>query len=325
MDASAIGLKFRPFATGPDPAGYFAAPAHDDAITRAVTALEHNEPYVAMVGEPGLGKTLAGHIVVSRLNNPVTAFITNCHCEKRSELLQAILYDFGLPYAGRGEQELRLSLTDFVMQHLTEGQRTLVVLDEAHLLNADLLEEVRLLGNLESPRGRAVQVLMLGLPSLLVTLNTPSLTGLSQRLATRIHLEPLGLRESAEYIAFQVNRAGGRPSELFNDDAIEELAKGCRGIPRLLNQAASAALALMRIAELETVDIEVAMEALATLPHAEPAAEPEPAPQLYSDDEPMDQIPVEHVVMDSGIGDLEWPRGPLTGPQRYIFTPVTPH
>lgn len=320
MDATSFGLKFRPFATGPDLAGYFAAPAHEEAISHVVAALEADEPYVAIVADPGLGKTLAGHLVVNRLNDPVTAFLTNCHCEKRSELLQAILYDFGLPYAGRGEQELRLSLTDFAYQQLSEGRRTLVVIDEAHLLKADLLEEVRLLGNLESPRGRAIQVLLLGLPSLIVTLNAPTLTSLSQRLATRVHLEAFGLKESAEYIAFQINRAGGRTSDLFTDEAIEELAKGCRGIPRLLNQASASALALTRVAELEIVDIEVAMEAVAGLPHAGPVA-PEVPPQIFDEEESHDKVKIDRVI--DSIADHDWPVGPITGPQRYVFTPVT--
>jgi len=322
MDTVAIELKFRPFATGPDLAGYFAASVHEDAICRIVSALEADEPYVALVADHGLGKTLAGHIVVNRLNDPITAFVTNCHCEKRAELLQSILYDFGLPYAGRSEQELRLALTDFVLQQLREGRRTLIVLDEAHLLSADLLEEVRLLGNLESPRGRAVQVLLLGLPALLVTLTMPGLSGLSQRLATRVHLEPFGLKESADYVAFQINRAGGRPNDYFSDEAIEVLANGCRGIPRLLNQACSSALALTRIAELESVDVEVAMEAIAGLPHAAPV-EPEVPPQLFAEDESHDKVKLDHV--NDPNPETDWPIGPLTGPQRYVFTPVTTH
>lgn len=307
MDFSQFGLKFRPFATGPDPAGFFAAPDHEEVLAALAEALRDNEPYIVITGEPGLGKTLLSHLAVKQLGDDVAvAFVINCHFERRADLLQAILHDFGQEYAGRSEQELRLALTDYVLQNHLDGRRTVVVLDEAQLLSADLLEEVRLLGNLETPAGRAVQVLLVGQPDVLEMLARPDLLTLSQRLCTRLAVMPFGLRDAAEYVAFQIARAGGEPAAVLSDEAMEVLARGSRGVPRLLNQAAAATLTLAAKAGQQTADAEAATEALASLPHAGPPGGDEPlfAPIIATDDEPDD-------------ASAAW-----SGPQRFVFAPV---
>jgi type II secretory pathway predicted ATPase ExeA len=307
MDWSQFGLKFRPFGTGPDPAGYFPAPDHEDTLAALTQALGDLEPYVVLTGEPGLGKTLLAHLAVKQLGDDVAvAFVTNCHFERRADLLQAILHDFGQPYAGRPEQELRLALTDFVLQYHIDGRRTLVVLDEAQTLTADMLEEVRLLGNLETPAGRAVQVLLVGQPELLEALARPESAVLSQRLCTRLAAMPFGLRDSAEYIAFQVSRAGGDPASIMTDEAMEVLARGCRGVPRLLNQAAAATLKLAARAEQDTADAETATEALAGLPHA----------GLPAGDEPL------FAPIIAARDETDEPAETWAEPQRFVFAPA---
>lgn len=318
MDLAPFGMTFRPFATRPDPEGYYPAPAHDQAVSRVVAALADGEAYVALTGEPGIGKTLIAHLAVAQLpsDTTTTVFITHGSFDRRAELLQATLYDLGLPYAGRPEQELRLALTDYAYAGLRDGRRLIMVLDEAHLLSPTLLEEVRQLGNLESPKGRAVHVVLVGLPTLLDTLARPELASLSQRLATRITVPPLHLQESVEYLGFQVERAGGHPDEVFSDEAVEVLARGCRGIPRLLNQATTAAFALALKAGMTSIDVEVALEALAAIPGAGPTEpdEYEPVPLTH------DAIASEDAIEPSH--DESWPKSYVT-PQRFVFAPMT--
>ena len=156
----------------------------------------------------------------------------------------------------------------------------MLVVDKAQHLDADLLEELRLLANLEAPGGRALQVVLVAQPSLLETLARPELAALRQRLAVRVELGPLSLEEAADYLLHHLRSAGARPEDVFADEAVEMLARGCRGVPRLLNQAAHKALALAASADVETVDVEAALEALAALGleaelPAEPAGEPE--------------------------------------------------
>src|SRR5262249_17734223 len=160
----------------------------------------------------GMGKTLLCHRLLEQLGDRSTsAFLTSGHLSDRLGLLQAILYDLSLPFEQRTDQELRLALTDFLLENFKAGRRGLIVFDEAHHLSTDLLEELRLLGNLEARQGKAVQIVLVALPTIIATLQHPELTPLRQRLVVRAALEPLGSDESADYIVHQLRSAGGRP------------------------------------------------------------------------------------------------------------------
>ncbi len=151
------------------------------------------------------------------------------------------------------------------MQTSGAGKRTVVILDEAHHLSADLLEELRLLGNLEAGGKKAVQIVLLAQPALLETLARPTLAALNQRLVVRATLEPLGVEEALDYLLHHLRQAGGRPERIIDEAGFEVLARGTRGIPRLLNQAGHQALLLADAADLAIVDAEAALEALALL------------------------------------------------------------
>jgi type II secretory pathway predicted ATPase ExeA len=144
------------------------------------------------------------------------------------------------------------------------------VIDEAHHLSPDLLEELRLLGNLEGHGGKAVQVVLVGLTDLLNTLQYPELAAFRQRISIRSHLEPLSLEESADYLLAHLRAAGGRAERIFGMEALELLARQTGGIPRLLNQAGHLCLRLAAENGVSEVDVEVALEALAALGLAEP-------------------------------------------------------
>jgi type II secretory pathway predicted ATPase ExeA len=261
-----FGLRQRPFRASPDSGCYYPATGHEQALQRLLRALDDGEGPVLLTGAPGTGKTLLCHCLLERLGPDVTsAFLTQGHFGGRAGLLQAILYDLSQPHEGRGEQELRLSLTDHLLRNYADGKRALVIVDEAQHLSPDLLEELRLLGNLEARQGKAVQVVLAAQPSLIVTLGRPDLASLSQRLAVRAAVEPMSVPEAADYLVHQIRVAGGRPDDVLAEEARELLARGTRGVPRLLNQAAHEALTLACSAEVRPVDAEAALEALALL------------------------------------------------------------
>jgi type II secretory pathway predicted ATPase ExeA len=273
-----FGLRQRPFPATPDPARYYPATSHERALARLLDGLSDGEGVVLLTGEPGTGKTLLCHCLIERLGPQFsTAFLTNSHLGDRAALLQALLYDLVLPYEERGEQEMRLALTDHLLRGYTEGRGTVLVLDEAQHLTPDLLEELRLLGNLEARSAKAVQVVLVGQPSLLDTLRRPELAALAQRLAVRAEVQPLALQEAADYLLHHLRSAGGRPERLFADDALEMLSRQTHGVPRLLNQAAHQALNLAAEAGAAEVDVEAALESLATLGLTEGAEEAGPA------------------------------------------------
>ncbi|HTU92904.1 MAG TPA: AAA family ATPase [Gemmataceae bacterium] len=296
-------LRQRPFPATPDPARYYPATSHERAIARLFGGLADGEGVMTLTGAPGTGKTLLCHCLLERLGpaNPKRqqgdalsiAFLTNGRAGNRAGLLQAILYDLSLPYEGRGEQELRLALTDHLLRSYEEGRGILLVLDEAQHLTPDLLEELRLLGNLEARSGKALQVILVGQSGLLETLRRPQLSALWQRVAIRAEIEPLPLQEAADYLLHHLRIAGGRPERLFDDEALELLCRQTRGVPRLLNQSAHQALRLAAEAGAAQVDAEATLEALTQLGLAEEVEESSELPSLHDTSEPEESAPIE--------------------------------
>jgi type II secretory pathway predicted ATPase ExeA len=261
-----FGLRERPFRPTPDTGCYYPATSHEQTLARLLQALADDEGLALLTGEPGTGKTLLCHCLLERLGPGVaSAFVTNSHTGGRAGLLQAVLYDLGQPYEERSEQELRLTLTEFLLQNYAAGRRAVLIMDEAQNLSAELLEELRLLANLEGRRARAFQVVLVGQPALLETLRRPQLRPLAQRLAVRTRLAPLGVEEAADYLLHQLRASGGRPEAILTEEALEVLARASRGVPRLLNQAAHQALTLAFTAGAEVVDAEAALEAADSL------------------------------------------------------------
>ncbi len=178
-------------------------------------------------------------------------------------LLQALAHDFGLLHEGKSEQELRLALTDFLLDNYSEGRRNLIIMDEAQNLQPVLLEELRLLSNLEGPSGRALQVVLVGQAPLRESLRGAEMRALQQRVGAAARLLPLEIHEAADYLAHHLRFAGRQPEAVVTDEAMEMLARKSCGIPRLLNRLGHAALRLAWQADLPQVDAEVALECVA--------------------------------------------------------------
>jgi type II secretory pathway predicted ATPase ExeA len=261
-----FAMRQRPFKATPDCSRYYPSSIHEQALTALQEGLSGDEGLMLLCGGPGLGKTLLCHCLLQRTGEAVrSAFLTNTHLDSRAELLQALAYELGLPHEDRSEQTLRLAVTDELLHSCSEGQPSLLFVDEAHHLGQDVLEELRLLANLESGEGRALQVVLAGHPEILGTLAHPSLSSLRQRLAVRAQLEPLSPSEGADYILHHLRMAADRPEKLMSGEALELMAKGTRGVPRLLSQAAHRALTLACLAGASAVDAEAATEALLAL------------------------------------------------------------
>jgi type II secretory pathway predicted ATPase ExeA len=278
-----FGLRRRPFRATPDAEGYYPATGHEKALAAVTRAQADGEGLALVTGVPGVGKTLLCHCLLERLGRDVlSVFLPNSHFANRADLFQAVLYDLALPHAGRGEQEARLAVTDHLLQNYRAGRSAVLVVDEAQHLSADLLEELRMLGNLEGKQGKALQVVLLSQPTIHDLLRRPELAAFQQRLAVDARVEPLGVHEAADYLVHHVRQAGGRPEAVFSDEALEVLAKGALGVPRLINRAAHQALTLAHSVGADQVDAEAALEALAqlglTAPECETESDDEPAP-----------------------------------------------
>ncbi|MGL6097302.1 MAG: ExeA family protein, partial [Fimbriiglobus sp.] len=266
MDHTHFGLSRPPFRPTPDVDLYFPAAGHESAVAAMTTAYDDGAGIALIDGEPGTGKTLATLRFLNTL--PADAprvFLPAPRFARPADLFQAILFDFGAQYQGLSEHELRLAVTEHLLRGLTAGVQTVVVIDEAQHLGPDLLEEIRLLGNLESRAAKAVFVVLAALPVLRSRLGRADLAGFAQRLAVRPRLEPLSAEESVGFLVHHIEACGGDAAELLTDEAAELLAAGANGVPRVLYQAAAAAFALAAVGGESTVDAEAAVEALAQL------------------------------------------------------------
>lgn len=301
VDWSHFGLDRQPFRPAVDPDSYFASPSHEAALAAVASGFARRDPVVLIDGPSGVGKTLVARKWLDHLLPDVPrVVIPNARAERPAELLQAILFDLAKPYQGLAEQELRLAVTGHLLDTAAEGSYpTVLLLDEAQHLGPSVLEELRLLGNLETRRGAALFTVLVAQPTLRDTLREP----FAQRVAVRAAVEALTAAESADYLRHQIRAAGGEPEKLLTDDAVSLFARACGGVPRVLNRAAALALELAHDAGAEQVDVEAALEALerlgltpaepdeptdpVLLPHPARAAEPAPPRRGKSADVPV--------------------------------------
>lgn len=258
-----FGLSDRPFRPTADTPFYYPATGHEIAVARLRQSLALEESFAVLTGETGLGKTLILHRLIAQAEEDrQILFVSNTHFGTAAGLYQTLLFDLGLPYEGRSEHELRLLTTQSILKTFQEGRRVLLVIDEGQHLTPHLLEELRLLSNLETAEGKVVQIVLAGLPMLAEMLRRPGLVALHQRIRTRIELSALDRHESADYVAHQIRAVGGQPEQIFTEEALEMLSRACRGVPRLLNQAAELAMQLAASGEVAVVDAEAVAEAL---------------------------------------------------------------
>lgn len=275
MDLAHFGLSSRPFRPAPAAELYYPAGGHSAAADRLRASFEGGEGIAVLDGGPGSGKTLTAIRFLDALKGVATpVFIPSARLSRPAELHQAILFDLGKPYQGVGENELRLAVTEHWIGELAAGRRGAIVLDEAHLLSPELLEEIRLLDNLEARGTKAAFVLLVGLPGLRDTLARPGLESLAQRTSCRARLDPLPVEEAVAFLHHQLTVCGGNPDRLLPDEPAGLIARAGRGIPRVLNQLAAESLAVAAAADQKSVDVEAVCEAVDRL--GLPPLEPEP-------------------------------------------------
>jgi len=231
------GLHRSPFEITPDPYFLFPTESHKEALASIYHGLLNHKGFVLLTGEVGTGKTLLVRCLLEALasrGNPF-AYVFNTRLGA-IEFLQYIAADFEIPTSGTKGELLR-ALNAYLMEKHRVGQISILVVDEAHQLSPDILEEIRLLTNLETPQQKLLQILLVGQPELDDRLNLPQLRQLKQRIALRARLTPLEETETKGYILNRLALAGanGIGSELFPDTTVSAIHRYSSGIPRLIN------------------------------------------------------------------------------------------
>ncbi|ABZ75592.1 Peptidoglycan-binding domain 1 protein [Shewanella halifaxensis HAW-EB4] len=237
-----FGLNDNPFSIAPNPHYLFLSDRHREALAHLTYGLGETGGFVLLTGEVGTGKTTVSRCLLKQLpDNTDTAFILNPSLTE-SELLATLCDELGIVY---GENPSLKQLTDliskFLLENHSKGRNTVLIIDEAQHLRAEVLEQLRLLTNLETDTKKLLQVILIGQPELQQLLKRQELRQLAQRITARYHLLPLTLEEVALYVQHRLQVAG-RHEPLFHKSAIKALHKYSDGIPRLINLLCERAL-----------------------------------------------------------------------------------
>ncbi len=228
-------LNKKPFELTPNPDFLYLSKSHKKAVTYLDYSLREKANFLFLTGEVGSGKTTLIRDLVKKLDGKVTlsmVFNTKVNAE---QLLSMINEDFGLDSPGRDKVLLLKELNKFLIDEYQKGHHAVLIIDEAQNLSPDLLEEVRLLSNLEMDDAKLLQIILVGQPELERVLSLPELRQLRQRISIMCHLCPLTRTETEEYIFHRLEVAGNRNAATFSIEALDSLYIASKGIPRVVN------------------------------------------------------------------------------------------
>ncbi len=235
MYASFFGLNCNPFQLTPDPEFLFLGKDHKKALTYLNYGISTNTGFILVTGEVGTGKTTLIRKILKGLKKDVKVARVNNTLVSSEQLISMINDDFGIDTKGKDKTRMLRDLSDFIIEQYAQGFRTALIIDEAQNLSPDLLEEIRLLSNLETDKSKLLQIILLGQPELKNTLAVPELRQLRQRISISCHINPLGRSETEEYVLHRLEIAGNREAVTFLGGAMDALHAATRGIPRLIN------------------------------------------------------------------------------------------
>ncbi|MBI5408193.1 MAG: AAA family ATPase [Nitrospirae bacterium] len=238
-----FGLEEMPFSIAPDPRYLYMSEQHREALAHLVYGFNSNGGFVLLTGEVGTGKTTVCRCLLEQTpQNSAIAFIINPKLTVE-ELLAVICDEFGIEYP-KGNASIKIfvdSINNYLFAAHAKGQKAVLIIDEAQNLSADVLEQLRLLTNLETNRVKLLQIILLGQPELRDKLSQPELRQLSQRIIARYHLGSLSKKDVAAYVAHRLTVAGVK-KQLFADSAVDKLYRLSGGVPRLINVLCDRAL-----------------------------------------------------------------------------------
>jgi general secretion pathway protein A len=254
-------LTRNPFEITPDPSFLFPTKKHNEALASLYYGVRRHKGFVVLTGEVGTGKTLLLRCLLQLLkrNNDVAyAYVFNGRLSS-IEFLQYVAADLGLPASNKNKGELLLELSNYVIDRGRKNLTTVLVVDEAHQLSTEILEEIRLLTNLETTQAKLLQILLVGQPELDEKLDSFELRQLKQRIAFRSRLSPLDPSETNGYIErrLQLSGANSHASTLFPPQTIAAVFRTTNGYPRLINTVCENALIAAYSKQLHSVTPEI--------------------------------------------------------------------
>lgn len=253
------GFKEKPFSLLPDPSFLFLSEKHAAALTMLQYGLMNQAGFTVITGEIGSGKTTLIRHLLDEVGHEITVgLVSNTH-RTFGELLQWVLLAFNLEYRDKKKVELYQTLADFIVKEYSQNRRTVLIIDEAQNLDAEALEELRMLSNINADKNQILQLILVGQPGLRETLKLPELHQFAQRIAVDYNLQPLNLEETWRYIRHRLEAAGGDPN-LFDTKACAAVYYYASGTPRLINVLCDTALVFGYGEQKRKIDVDVIVQ-----------------------------------------------------------------
>ena len=265
-----FGLRTKPFELVPNPEFLYLSRTHTRALYYLDYGLREKAGFILLTGEIGSGKTTLIRDFIRKLNSRMTISKVMNTKVNSEELISMINDDFGLEVKGKNKVTLLKELYDFLISEFMRGSHSLLIIDEAQNLTPELLEEVRLLSNLETDNAKLLQIILIGQPELKKTLSLPGLQQLTQRISIKCHLFPLTRVETEEYILHRLERAGNREAVCFAEESFDIIHHFSKGIPRLVNTICDFLLLSAFVEETREIDTEMVQEIVGDLAFENP-------------------------------------------------------
>lgn len=255
-----FGFKEAPFNMTPNSRFFFESTKHTEALSTLIYAIEERKGFVVITGNIGSGKTTVCRTLLNKLTSTTqTALITNTHMSGK-DMLTNILDDLEIDYPSGSKSKMLSRLNHYLIEQLRNDQNVVVIIDEAQNLKPSVLEEVRMLSNLETENEKLIQIILLGQPELKKKLSLPNLEQLRQRIAVFYHLAPLTEKETRDYILYRLKVASNSDRQYFSDEALDIVYRFSNGVPRLINSICDSALLNGFIYEKDFIDAELMQE-----------------------------------------------------------------
>jgi len=259
-----FNLRSKPFSLAPDPNVVFMSEAHKEALATLRYGVLDKKGFLLLTGEVGSGKTTLLQLLIESLQDEVHL----CHIANPTLSANDFLYflarRFGLEFEGNKAKFL-MDFAEYLQHCHNDNQQALLIVDEAHLLSVELLEELRLLSNQAWEEYGVLSVFLVGQPELNDRLADDRLLPLRNRISIRFHINPFNAGETRQYILFRLQKAGAGAVKLFDDDAVQEIHTASQGIPRTINILADHALLSAFSENKNTVDLQIVKECASEL------------------------------------------------------------
>jgi general secretion pathway protein A len=231
-----FGFKADPFSLSPDPSFLYRSEQHEEALSNLIYGVQARKGFIVLTGEVGTGKTTMLECLRDYLYEQSIefAFLFNSRITP-AQFFEMVAYDFDLRCDRTSKTEVLIALNQMLLTQADKGSTGVLIVDEAQNLEWDVLEEIRLLGNLENRTGKLLQIILAGQPEFDRKIDTPNLRQLKQRIVLRYDLKPFSAEETARYITSRMTRAGMPNQTVFSPEVISEVHRRTQGIPRVIN------------------------------------------------------------------------------------------